>query len=118
MDWPGTLGAVEEIEIETSRGEEAPSRRTIIWAVVDDGEVYVRSVRGDSGRWYQEIRSNPEAAVLVDGESVPVRAVPTPDERSIERTSAALRHKYADSPSLDSMLRDDILHTTLKLVPR
>jgi hypothetical protein len=118
MDWPGTLGAVEEIQIETSRGEGAPARRTIIWAVVDDGEVYVRSVRGDSGRWYRDILSDPEAAVLVDGESVPVRAVPTPDDGSIERTSAALRRKYADSPELGSMLRDDVLHTTLRLERR
>ncbi|MEA2362867.1 MAG: hypothetical protein QOD71_2012 [Thermoleophilaceae bacterium] len=118
MDWPGAVAATEEIEIQTSRGQDAPARRTTIWAVVDDGEVYVRSVRGDSGRWYREIVADPEAAVLLDGESVPVRAVPTPDAGSVDRMNAALRHKYGDSSELGSMLRDDVLHTTLRLERR
>ena len=45
------IDAAEEVRIET----QAPGgdiHRTIIWIMVDDGEVFVRSVNGEDGRWY------------------------------------------------------------------
>jgi hypothetical protein len=118
MDWPEPIDTHREIDIETSRAPDAPVHRTTIWAVVEDGEVYIRSLRGDSGRWYRELMANPDAVVHVDGESVPVRAVQALDAQSVERASAGLRRKYADSRSLDSMLQEDILHTTVRLERR
>jgi hypothetical protein len=118
MAWPDEVDAAVEIEIETQRpGREQP-RRTIIWAVVDDGEVFVRSWRGDTARWYNEILAEPDAAVIVDGTTTPVRAVPATDPDSVERASAGLRRKYAGTSEVDSMVRDEILHTTLRLAPR
>ena len=105
----------EEVEIETWSMAGEP-RRTIIWVVVDDGRVYVRSVRGERGRWYREIRTEPHAALLVAGERVEVQAVPV-DEESIAACSAALERKYAADPALRSMLRPDVLSTTLRLDP-
>jgi hypothetical protein len=118
MEWPGPIETAREIDIETSRGRGAPTHRTTIWAVADGDEVYIRSLRGDSGRWYRELVANPEAVVHVEGEQVPVRAVHAADDESVERTSAGMRRKYGESRSLDSMLQDDILHTTLRLEPR
>ena len=118
MDWPDELDAAEEVDIETRSGVDAPVHRTTIWPVVEAGEVYVRSLRGGSGRWYRELIANPDATVHVDGESVPVRAVHAPDPDSVERASAGLRRKYADSPYLDTMLEDEILETTVRLEPR
>jgi hypothetical protein len=118
MAWPDEVDAAKEIEIETRRpGREQP-RRTTIWAVVDDGEVFVRSWRGDTARWYNEILAEPEAAVIVDGDTTQVRAVPATDSDSVERASAGLLRKYAGSSAADSMVRDEILHTTLRLEPR
>jgi hypothetical protein len=118
MAWPDELDAAQEIEIETRRpGREQP-RRTIIWVVVDDGDVFVRSWRGDTARWYNEILAEPNAAVIVDGASSPVRAVPATDPDSVERASEELRRKYAGTSEVDSMVRDEILHTTLRLEPR
>ncbi len=118
MEWPGALESAEEIEIETSRGGGAPVHRTIIWPAVDEGEVYVRSLRGGAGRWYREAIENPEVVLHVAGESIPARAVHAGDDRSIERASAGLQRKYADSPYVDSMVRDEILETTIRLEPR
>jgi hypothetical protein len=118
MDWPAAIDSAREVEIETRRGEGAPSHRTTIWAVVDDGEVYVRSLRGANGRWYRELMSEPAAVLHVRDGSFPVQAVQATDPESVERASDALRRKYADSRSLDSMLADDILETTIKLEPR
>jgi hypothetical protein len=118
MAWPDELDEAVEIEIETRRPDRDEPRRTIIWVVVDDGDVFVRSWRGDTARWYNEILAEPDAAVIVDGESTPVRAVPATEPDAVERTSAQLSRKYAGTSEVDSMVRDEILHTTLRLEPR
>ena len=85
---------------------------------MDDGEVYVRSWLGDSGRWYQEVMTDPEAVLHAGGEEFPVRAIHSPDDEAVEHASAGLRRKYSSSSSLASMLKDDILDTTLRLERR
>lgn len=104
-----------EVHIETKRGDR--THRTVIWVIVDDGEVFVRSVRGPSGKWYQRALADPDVALDVAGRRIPARAVPADDEESVERTSAALRRKYRPGGSLNSMLRHEVLDTTLRLDP-
>ena len=118
MAWPDLIDSAMEVEIETSRSPGATVHRTTIWAVVDDGEVYVRSWLGDSGRWYQEVLTNPDAVLHAGGEEFPVRAIHSPDDDAVAHASAGLQRKYAESSSLGSMLKDDILHTTLRLERR
>jgi hypothetical protein len=117
MDWPGQIEAIREVDIETRRADDAPAHRTTIWAVVDDGDVFVRSWRGAAGRWHRELTANPSAILHVAGESIPVRALAARDRDSVKRASAGYRRKYADSPSMASMLRDEILDTTVRLEP-
>ena len=118
MSWPARLDSVREIEIETRAAEAGPAHRTTIWVVVENGEAYVRSYRGAAGRWYRELTANPAAVLNADGESIPVRALPAADAESVDRASAGYRRKYARDPDLASMLRDEILPTTLRLEPR
>jgi hypothetical protein len=109
----------EEVRIETSRGPGAPQHRTIIWIVVDDRDrVLIRSVRGPRGRWYREAVANPNCTVWIGTESVEARAQPAGDEDRVAATTAALELKYARDPSLRSMVRNDVLETTLELLPR
>jgi hypothetical protein len=117
MDWPGQIETVPEVDIETRRSEDAPMHRTTIWAVVDGNDVFVRSLRGTAGRWYRELTANPAAVLHVAEEPIPVTAVAANDPDSVERATAGFRRKYADSPSLDSMIRDEILATTVRLEP-
>ena len=118
MAWPDAIDSAREVEIETRRGEGAPVHRTTIWAVVDSGDVFVRSLKGPNARWYRELMSDPAAVLHAQAEEFPVQAVQAGDPESVERTSEALRRKYSDSRSLDTMLADDILDTTVKLEPR
>jgi hypothetical protein len=118
MAWPAALAAAEEVDIETTRGPDAPVHRTTIWPVVEEGEVYVRSLKGDAGRWYREALANPEVVIHVDGDSYPARAVQAGDEQSVARASTGLQRKYADSPYLETMIRAEILETTLRLERR
>jgi hypothetical protein len=118
MAWPGRLESVEEVDIETSRGAGAPVHRTTIWVVVGSGEVFVRSLNGEDGRWYRELTANPDAVLHVEGDAIAVRAVPAADPESVARATEGFNSKYGDSPYVDTMIRDEIAPTTVRLEPR
>lgn len=118
MEWPGRLESVEEVDIETSRGAGAPVHRTTIWVVVGDGEVFVRSLKGEDGRWYRELTANREAVLHVEGDAVRVHAAEAADPDSVARATEGFRRKYGTSPYLESMIRDEIASTTVRLDPR
>ena len=113
------LDETDEVYVETRRDSDSEEHRTIIWVVVTGGEVFVRSVRGTKGRWYREISSNPEGALHVDDERIPVRAAPADDWPTVEAVSDALRSKYEESAPgpTAAMVRPEVLPTTLKLSP-
>jgi hypothetical protein len=115
----GRLGEAREVRIETRRGDGAPVHRTTIWVVTVDGAVFVRSVRGERGRWYREVRTNPTAALHVGDDRIPVHAVPVSDEATIEAVNRAYQEKYGRSSpgSTRAMLRPETLPTTLRLEP-
>lgn len=110
------MAAAIEVDIET-RSQAGETHRTVIWIVVRDGEVYVRSYRGERGRWYREAAADPDVAIHVDGRSIPARAVAATDAASVEACSAGLEEKYQGDPSTPAMVAPDVLSTTLRLVP-
>lgn len=108
----------DEVEIETSDGEDGPTHRVIIWVVVDDQDrVLIRSYRGPGARWFREISARPEARVHVGARALPVRAIPATDADRVAACSEGLRRKYEGHASMPAMLRA-YLDTTLELVPR
>jgi hypothetical protein len=112
------LDRAREVEIETLRPDGMP-RMTTIWLIVDRGEVFVRSWRGDRGYWYQGALDTPDAVTLhVGGRSIPVRVIQATDNSAIDRCSIALERKYAGDPATPSMVRPGVLGTTLRLEPR
>lgn len=111
------IDRAKEIEVETSAGPDADVHRTIIWVVVDGDDVFVRSWRGVTARWFREALANPDIAINIDGRRIPARAVPARDPGSISRTSAGLLQKYDGDTATPSMVRDEILDTTLRLDP-
>src|SRR3712207_8290607 len=90
----GPLGNKREVRTKTRRDAGSPEHRTIIWVVVVESEVFVRSVRGPRGRWYREISSNPEGALHVKGERIPVHATPAADDMTVNAVSDAIGSKY------------------------
>jgi len=109
------IGEAREVVIETRRGDRVIG--TVIWVVVGGDNVYVRSVRGESGRWYQRTLVDPEVALRVGNARHEFTVVPANDPDSIESASEALRRKYRGR-SLENMLRVETLGTTLRLEPR
>jgi hypothetical protein len=104
-----------EVVIET-RSAEGRSHRVPIWVVVDGDAVLARSWKGAQARWYRELLAR-EGIAHARGRAVPVRAARAVDADSVRRTSAGLQKKYPQSNSLPSMLRDEILETTIRLEP-
>ncbi|MDP9281390.1 MAG: DUF2255 family protein [Chloroflexota bacterium] len=105
------------VDIET-RSAKGTQHSVPIWIVVVDAVPYVRSVRGPQGRWYRELLARGDGAVVAGGTRVPVRATKDSSAKGIEAVSEALRQKYRRSgQSLASMLRPDVLDTTVRLDP-
>jgi len=117
---PAVLKSFDEtkvVDIET-RSAKGTKHLIPIWIVVVDGVAYVRSVRGPAGRWYRELLARGDGAVVAGAKRTPVRATKDSSATAIEAVSEALRKKYARSgQSLQSMLRTDVLDTTVRLDP-
>ena len=110
------LDRAEEVEIETQAPGEA-ARRTVIWVVVDDGNVFIRTFKGPNSRWYRDAQANPAVAIHLDARRLPATAIPATDPDSIERTSKGFLSKYANDRSTPAMVAPDVLETTLRLEP-
>ena len=110
------LATIKEIEVET-HSKAGEVHRTIVWPLVRDGVVYLRSFHGPAGRWYREALADPSITLVIDGRHVPARAVPAADDASVEACSAALREKYRRSYSLQAMLAPATFPTTLRIEP-
>jgi hypothetical protein len=112
------LRKTREVRIETSRGEEAPRHRTIIWVVVDDADrVLVRTYLGPGSRWYREALASGRARLIVADRTVECRVERAADADRVQACSDGLRAKYRRGASLEAMLRDEVLSTTLELHP-
>jgi hypothetical protein len=111
------LDVAREVRIETQAAT-GEIHSTIVWIVVDDGEVFVRSVRGEHGRWFREAMHDHDVTVDDSGRRLEARAVTATDASSIARVDAALARKYAADPGYDSMLTPEAQQATLRLEPR
>lgn len=111
----GLIAAAREVTIETRSGDRVIG--TVIWVVVVDEDIYVRSVDGEAGHWYRRALAEPEVALRVGDARFRFRAVPASDADSVERASEGLRLKYRGR-SLEMMLLPEVLGTTLLLQPR
>ncbi len=112
-----TLGALRDADELAIRTDKHPASAVVIWVAVADDEVFVRSARGTKGRWYRDVATGGAAMLEFAGRRLPVRAVPASDPASIERASREYLRKYRTSPYAQSVVRPDILSTTLRLEP-
>ena len=110
------LRAAEEVEIETQAPDGA-THRTTIWVMVDGDDVFVRSVRGERGRWFRDATANPAVAVIADRQRRSVTAIPASDPDTIDRINRALTAKYVGIEGYAEMLERDVLGANFRLEP-
>ena len=108
------LRDLREVAIRT---EKHPESAVVIWVVVADDEVFVRSVRGSKGRWYRDLAAGASATLEFAGRRLAVRAIPASDPDPVARASREYLRKYQPSPHAQSIVRDEVLSTTMRLEP-
>jgi hypothetical protein len=108
------LRSTREVRIRTARHR---NRGVVIWIVVADDAVFVRSVRGARGKWFAAAAADGQAVLEVGDRQLPVRVIPVSDNATIEAVSQAFLSKYATSPYAQSIVAPDTLPTTLRLDP-
>ena len=113
-----TLRALRDTEEVTIRTDKHPRTAVVIWVVVADGEVFVRSARGAKGRWYRDLAAGGSATLEIAGRRLAVQATPATDQASIARASREYQRKYQSSPYAQTVVRAEVLPTTLRLEPR
>ena len=109
------LRDVRELRIRTGKH---PKTAVVIWIVVADDEVYVRSWLGARGRWYRDLTAGGPATLEVAGRRIEVQAFPANDAASVARASAEFLRKYQPSSHALEMVCSETLSTTLRLEPR
>jgi hypothetical protein len=109
------LHDAQEVAIRTGKHQ---GSAVVIWVVVADDEVFVRSVRGSKGRWYRDLATGGFATLEFAGRQLAVQAFPTSDADSIARAGREYLRKYQPSSYAQSMVRAEVLSTTLRLEPR
>jgi len=111
----GTLRELRGLREVSLRTEKHSQSAVVIWVVVADDEVFVRSVRGSKGRWYRDLATGGSATLEFAGRRLAVQALPASDAGSIAGASHEYLRKYQPSPYAQSIVRAEILPTTLRL---
>ena len=112
-----TLRELRDVQEVAIRTEKHPKSTVVIWVVVADDEVFVRSWRGAKGRWYRDLAAGGPATLEFAGRQLAVHAVPVSDPAAIAKASQEYLRKYQPSPYAQAMVRPDVLPTTLRLEP-
>jgi hypothetical protein len=109
------LDRTKEVDIET-RGRDGTRHRVPIWVLVLEGEVFVASYRGRSGRWWRELLRNGEATLVAGRRRIDVRPHRVRAQRIRDAMSAAFARKYKGSrASVLAMQQPEVLETALRL---
>lgn len=66
------LDRAQELKVAGRRNNGTLRRGVTIWAVVVDGNLYLRSVRGADGAWYQGVQRHHEGRIRGLGRRGPV----------------------------------------------
>src|SRR3954454_4732364 len=89
------IGGADELQIAPRRKDGTLRRAVPIWVVRVGDELFVRSWRGDGGRWYRAARASREGHVSAGGVSKDgARAA---DDEVTDAVDAAFREKYGRS---------------------
>ncbi len=112
-----TLRELREVQEVRIRTQKHPKSAVVIWVVVADDEVFVRSWLGARGRWYRNLAAGGPATLEFAGRRLAVQAIPAADQDAVARTSREFLRKYHGSTHAQEMVRSETLPTTLRLEP-
>jgi len=112
------IGDAEELHIAPRRKDGTLRRAVPIWVVRVGDELYVRSWRGDGGRWYRAAQASGQGHVSAGDVSKDVVLLAAGDEFD-DAVDPAFREKYGRYTGyVEPMVAPQARATTLRLVPR
>src|SRR5947208_15115256 len=71
---PNLFAPTGLIVLETTGHRSGKPHRTPVLAMLMDGHLIVRTVRGERSAWFKNLRANPDAAYWSGGQKIPARA--------------------------------------------
>jgi len=112
------VGAAEELNLASVRGDGTLRGRVTMWVVRDGNDIYVRSVNGRGSSWFRGAQATHLAHISAGGVERDVGLIES-DERSDE-IDAAYHAKYGRRyPTIvPSIVTPQARAATLKLVPQ
>jgi hypothetical protein len=121
-DWsPGDrrrIGAADEVDITTVKGDGSPRRYVPIWIVLVGDDLYVRSWRGHEGAWFRHARRELEGRIRIGDDERAVR-FEVPEDSVHAGIDDAYRSKYGryGNAYVGPMVGPDAKGATLRLLP-
>lgn len=118
-DWTAsdldTLDRIPEIRVAGRRDDGTLRTPVIVWQVVVGGALYLRSVHGEAGRWYQGVAERMEGAILWDDQRRDVRFIR--DDQHDPAVDDAYFAKYGRGSSAQAITTAVAAATTLRVEP-
>jgi hypothetical protein len=112
------IGGADELRLAPRRKDSTLRRAVPIWVVRVGDELYVRSFRGESGRWYRAAQATGEGHASAGGINKDVVLLAAGGEID-DAVDAVFREKYGPYTGyVEPMLAPQARATTLRLVPR
>lgn len=115
------IGAAEELEIASLRGDGSLRKSRTIWVVRHGDDLYVRSVNGRGSDWFRGTQTRHEGQIQAGGVEKEVSFVDVnADDNVNDQIDAAYRSKYRRYAAsiIDSTVSAKARSATLKIVPR
>jgi len=108
----------EELELASRRRDGGMRNPVTMWVVRDGNEVYVRSMHGRSGAWFQRTQTSHEGRIRAGGVEKEVTFAEA-DPAAHDRIDAAYRRKYRryGESYVDPMTSPQVRAATIRLVP-
>ncbi|MEU1972550.1 DUF2255 family protein [Microbacterium sp. NPDC019599] len=110
------LDAIDEVRVAGRRVDGSARTPVIVWHVVVDGAVYVRSVKGPDGQWYRGVVHHHEGILQWRDSTVDVSFIP--DDSHDGAVDAAYLAKYGDYAPTRAVTNALAKQTTLRIEPR
>jgi hypothetical protein len=118
-DWnPDDLAAIDragELDVAAHRPDGTLRTPRIVWHVVVDGSLYLRSVRGTEGAWYRGVQRTGTGQITSGGVTADVTF--TDDHDHDAEIDAAYRAKYGSGSAVAAITSSTAASTTLRVDP-
>ncbi len=113
------IGAAEELQIASLRGDGTLRKPVTIWVVRLGDDLYVRCANGRSGAWFRGALARHAGRIWAGGVEKDVAFAEEADPAINDKIDAAYLAKYGHYPQyVAPMVTPEVRAATLKLTPR